>query len=299
MKDSEKRPETAVRESLESLRAKLFLRFGEKGTRRILVGVPIAILALVLLIVCFLLFPIREIEVTGDVTMFNEGEIIEAAELSEGDSLFARSKGRIERELRRNLPLANHVKITKSLSGKVKIEIEFDKVRYYTKIGEYYYAIDESLRVLDLDESRSKYSAYGAVLVKLPETREPVKGERLVFYDTVEETDTEGETVYEVREPKFYDYATTFLSELSDSGFLEQADGVVLEEKFDITLIYAEKYRIKFGDVGDLDAKFRVLFGILDEGSMQYADLVSVDLTTPSKATARADATLDISEFLD
>lgn len=299
MKNKDKKPEEAVRERLEATRTKLFIKYGEKGARRILIGVPVGIALFVILVITMLLLPIRQIEVSGEVTMFNEGEIIRAAGIEEGDSLYLRTSGKIEKTIRKNLPLTEKVRVTKTLFGKVRINVEFSDVDYYCKIGELYYAIDEELRILDSDESKTKYSAYGAVYVKLPETRDPVLGEKLVFYDTVEETDTEGETLYEVREVRYYDFASEFLTALKNSGFLPDSSAVILDERFNITLIYANKFQIKFGDVSDLDVKFLVLFGILDEGSMQYADKVSVDLTTPSKATARADNNLDFSEFTD
>ena len=299
MNNGEKRPEAQVRERLEEFRLKLFVRFGEKGAKRIIFGVPIAFAVILILILTFFLLPVRTITVTGDVSMFNEGEIIEAAELEEGDSLYFRSSGNIKRTIKKNLPLANSIKVTKSISGKVKIDISFDNVEFYTKIGELYYAIDTDLYVKDADKSASKYSSHGAALVVLPEVREPILGEKLVFYDTVEETDTEGEPLYEVREVAFYDYTVEFLKALRESGFLEQTDGVVLDEKFDVSLVYDMKYMVKFGKVKDVDAKFRMFFEILNEGSMQYADKAVIDLRTPSKATARPDPTLDFSDFED
>ena len=299
MKNGEKRSEANVREALESLRTKLFLRFGEKGARRIIIGVPLLTIAFVALIALLLLIPVKQIEVAGEVTMFNEGEIISAASIEEGDSLFLKPSGSIKRSIKKNLPLAERIKVRKGLFGKIRIEVEFADVEFYCKVNDLYYAIDENLRVLDSDESRSKYSAYGAVMVYLPAVREPILGEELVFYDTIEETDTEGETLYKVRDERFYDFASEFLSALKDSGFLPDSNAILLDEKFDVTLIYAKKFEVKFGSMTDLDVKFRILFGILDEGSMQYADAVSVDLTNPSKASARADVTLDLSEYYD
>jgi len=299
MSQNEKRPEQAVREKLESIRARMYLRFGEKGTKRLLWGSLIAALAVVLLIVLIFSLKIKEIEVTGDVTMFNESDVISAAELSIGDSWLLRTSGNIERTVKGNLPLAKKVDVSKSLGGKIKIYVEFDTVEYYCRIGEYYYALDEELRVLDSDKSKSKYSSYGAILLKLPETREPVVGKTLVFYDTIAETDTEKETLYEVRDDGYYSYISSFLKSLADSGYKSDTDGIIFEEKFDVRLIYANKYLVRFGSVKDLEIKFRILFGILDEGSLQYADKVSVDLTTPSKPTARADADLNFTEFTD
>ena len=296
---SEKRPEEIVRERLEGFRDGIISRLGEKGLKRIK-KVLIAVLALCLIYLALLLcLRIRSVEIVGDVTMFNESEIIRAAEINEGDMLLCKSAWGIERRMKKNMPLIKDVNVKKSIGGKVRIDVEFHEVRYYCKIGDTYYAIDEDLRVLDADESRSKYSAFGATFVRIPEVREPHKGEKLVFYDTVEETDTEGETLYEVKEEKVYFYVTEYLSALTESGFREDSDAVMLDEKFNVTLIYAGKFKVIFGDARDLDVKFRALFGILSEGSMQYASRAVVDLSTPSMATARADEGLDLSVYFD
>ena len=293
------RPEDKARQTLEGIRAKMFLRFGERGSR-IIVRICIAAMILAVIAVAAILFiRIKTIEVTGDVTMFNESEIIEAAGIDVGDGLYWKSSGRIKRNIQKNMPIAQNVKVRKNIFGKVTINVELISVDYYMKLGEKYYALDADLLVLDENTNPSKYSAFGAVLVKLPEVRQPVVGEKLVFYDTVEETDTEGETVYEIKEESFYEYTTKFLKNLKESGFHSDANGVILTQKFDITLIYAEKFSICFGNVNDLDEKFRVLYEILAEGSMQYAEKCSIDLTNPSRATARADLTLDFSEFID
>lgn len=288
-----------VRQRLERARAQMLEKHGERRVKLVFRFLPAAILIAILLIVLFLLIPIREIEVTGEVEMFNEGEIIEASECVQGKSLHLRSSARIERNIRKNLPLTESVRVTKGLFGKVKIDIQFADVDFYCRIGEKYYAIDENLRVLDIDESYGKYKAFGAARVHLPEVREPVLGEKLVFYDTVEETDTEGETVYEVKDEKHYAYVSEFLTCLKENGYLEGADGAILTEKFDVRLIYANKFSVRFGDVRDLDLKFRIFYEIMAENSIGYAEKVTVDLTDPSEATARADNSLDFSKYID
>ena len=102
-----------------------------------------------------------------------------------------------------------------------------------------------------------------------------------------------------MRDKSYYAYTVNFLKSLKESGYHSDSNGVILTEKFEITLIYAEKYSINFGDPNDFDIKFRVLYEILAEGSTQYSDKASIDLSDPSKATARTDLTLDFSEFVD
>ena len=301
MKKRESAAAERFRQFTVSARAWLFTRFGEKKARKIIIGAPIA-LGIVLILVLLIAFtPVRSIEVSGDVDIFNEGDIIEAADVGEGDLMILHPSFLIKRSIREKLPLVGDVKITKTPFGKLKIDVRVGEVDFYTKIGDKYYAIDEKLRVLDESTKRSKYSAYGAAYVILPEVREPQIGEALVFYDTVEETDTEGETLYEVKEESFYDYASGFLSTLKENerGFLEQTDGIILDERFDVTLIYGLKYKIKFGSVANLDAKLRVLFGILNEGSVVKMETAVIDLTDPSRATAIEDTSLDLSEFDD
>ncbi len=294
-----KRPEERTREALEGFRAKMYLKYGAKKCKLIARGVVVALCLVILIAAAVMLVRISSIEVTGDVTMFNESEIIAASGIDEGDGLFWTSSSQIKRNIRQNMPIAQNVKVTKSLFGKVTIKVELLSVDYYTKVGDYYYALDADLRVLDKNKASSKYSAYGAVLVVLPEVREPIVNQTIVFYDTVEETDTEGETLYPVRDSAYYNYVTDFLRALKESGYHTQANAVILTEKFDVTLIYAEKFKIRFGDVTNSDVKFRVLYEIFAEGSMQYVDKASIDISNPSVPTARPDITLDFSQYID
>lgn len=295
---AEKRPEDKAREQLEGLRAKMLLRFGERKSRRIVTVAFVALAVAAVLMVAFFLIKIDSIEITGDVTVFNETEVINAADIGIGDRMFSVSAAKIKRNIKANMPIADNIKVRKSLFGKLTINIEMMAVDYYTKIGDHYYALDNDLKVLGKARSAGKFSSFGAVLVKLPETRTPEIGKKLVFYDTVVETDTEKETVYEVREESFYKYTTDFLTALKSSGYHADANGVILTEKFEVTLIYAEKFSIDFGTTNDLDLKFRVLYEILAEGSMQYTDKASIDLSDPSRPTARPDPSLDLSEFV-
>ena len=293
------RPEDKARHALEGARAKMLMRFGEKGSKRIVRTIIASAVVLVLLIVAFFAIRIDSIEVTGDVTMFNEGDIIRASGIREGDGLFWSASWSIRNSVEQNVPMTHNVKVTKSLFGKVTIYIELKPALYYCEYQDSYYAIDEQLRVLDKSSSYKKNTSYGAVKVILPEIREPVVGESIVFYYTVEETDTEGETIYEVESANKYAYVSKFLTTLNESGYRNEANGVIVSEKFDVTLIYQDKYKVRFGDVTSLDIKLRLFYEIIAEGSMQYADKVSIDVSDITAATARPDGTLDFSDFAD
>ena len=159
MKNSEKkRPEEKVREKLEAFRSRLLLRFGEVGVKKITRVFWSVLIAFALLTVLFFCLRINFIEVTGDVTMFNEGDVIVAAGISEGDMLFSKTSGSIERAVLKMLPLASDVNVSKSLFGKVTIEVKFDPVKYFCENDGMYYAINEDLRIMDANKSKSKVS---------------------------------------------------------------------------------------------------------------------------------------------
>ena len=75
----------ATREKLEGIRNSLYAKYGEKGARRVVVLSAVGIVALVALLILIFLYPVREISVSGEVTMFNEGEII--ADIQPGDNI--------------------------------------------------------------------------------------------------------------------------------------------------------------------------------------------------------------------
>ncbi len=298
MKENETKQSQELRKRLEDARLRFVTKHGEKKAKIILYGVPLALLTLLVLLALSLLLPIRSFAVTGDLSMFNESDIITAAELEEGDSLLWNTSGAIIRSIRKNIPLCDEIKVTKTLGGHVSIQVTFQEVAFYARTEHgVSCALDADLRVLDIDDSPAKYAASGAVKLLLPPIRKPVPGQTLVFYDTVEETDTEGETLYEVRKVSFYSYATDFLHAVEGSDLMAAAFGIDLTERFDIRVAYADKYLIRFGDSHDAEVKFRIFAGILVEGTLDYADLVSVDLSDPSRPTARPDLTIDFEPY--
>jgi hypothetical protein len=300
MKKGESAAAAKARELLVGLRAWFFLRFGEEKARKILFIAPIVLAAFLIFIAIALFTPIGSIEVRGDVDMFNEGEIVEASGIGEGDLMILHPFFAVSHSIKENLPLVEKARVYKLPFGKVIIDVEVRELDFYTRIGDKYCAIDENLRVLDISAKRSKYSAGGAAFVMLPETRDPVTGESLIFYDTVEETDTEGELLYEVKEERYYGYVSNFLSAISDNGAIkEHTDGIDLREKFNVTLVYQMKYQVRFGAATALDSKLGVLSSILEDGSVVNMTKAVIDISSPSNATAREEIELDFSEFDD
>ena len=99
----------------------------------IIILVVLAILALIVFLYCSL--RVKTIYVTGN-KILKENEILEKTNLLNYPRLVEVSSSDIENELKKN-KLINNVKVNKSLSGKVVIEISENKILYQDTNGKY------------------------------------------------------------------------------------------------------------------------------------------------------------------
>ena len=76
--------------------------------------------------------------------------------------------------------------------------------------------------------------------------------------------------------------------------YLKQSDDytsltkINLKDKYDITAVYSERFKVEFGSSASFEMKIQMLSAILKDTSWQYAPFGLIDLTNPSAATARA-----------
>ena len=295
-----KRPDEKARESLRQTADKIHSVLDKRKTVRLLACLAGVCILLAALVIVLFSVKVKSIEISGDLSVYNESEIIEASGIGPGDSIFKKTSFGIERAIRRNLPITSEVNVSKKIfDGRITIEIEFTEYEFFIEYGGKFYGVDGELNVLDTRESKSEYFALGGRFLVIDSVQQPNIGQRLIFTKTVEETDTEGVTVHEIEKPDYYDYVTVFLEYLKNSNYYDLTDAVILDSKFNITVIYDSKYKIVFGGYGDLDIKFRVLDEIFYEGTLSRIEKGVIDLTDPSAAVARFDETLDFSEYLE
>ncbi len=297
-KSSESSREQRVRYALESANGKIRSRFGIKKTLKIMLVlfVVCASLASVLLLLSFI--EVKSIEISGAEGVYNESLICESAELYHGMSLFDSSSWGIKNKLKEELPLIEDVKVKKKLSGKMIIEIKLYEFEYFISHGSACYGLDKELKVTDMRMTREEYVNFGARYLSLPEIRFPIFKEKLVFGELFEETDAEGEVIREAKDEKDFEYIYIFLDFLYESGYFEDTNAVMLDRKFDVSIIWGGKYKIIFGDVTDLETKISVLEEIMRHDSLEYAEKAIIDVSSPSKAYARPDPSLDFSEYI-
>lgn len=281
---SKKSAEEKVREKLNKINLKLTDKISSVGLKKIIIiaSVSVALIALIILGMCF--DKIKNIYVEGDLVAYNETRIIEASGIDIGDSIFGKSGFFIKRSIRKNIPMTEKVKIRKNIfTGKVSIEIEFADFDYFIKHGSSYYAVDENLVVMDKRASKSEYFTLGARYIDIPDVCTPEIGKPLIFEDTVP-ADKNDKDVVDVEE---YDYIYNFLKAAKASKSYGKMNVLLLEEKFNISAVYSQKYRVYFGNFSDVELKIKMLDGVYDDGSFDYVEKGIIDLSDPSKVSAR------------
>lgn len=282
---SKKSAEEKVREKLNKMNLKLTDKASAGKLKRTVRIALITIGAIALIILGMYMDKVREISVEGELFAYNETRVIEASGIDIGESIFGKTGFGIKRTIKKNIPMTESVKIRKNIfTGRVRIIIEFEDFDYFIKYGSSYYAIDENLVVMDKRNSKSEYFSLGARYIEIPDVCAPEIGKELIFEDTVP-VDENDKDVVDIEE---FEYIYRFLKMASESESYGEMNVLLLEEKFNISAVYSEKYRVYFGSFGQLDIKLKMLDGVLDEGSLQYAQKGIIDLTDPTKVSARA-----------
>ncbi len=253
------------------------------------------------LLVGFLVLVIRidSIEIEGDVTLFNESEIVEASELSVGGALYSKPGFAIKRSIRKNLPMAEKVSVRKNIfSRRVTIKVEFSDYKFVVQHGDKFYGVDSNLTVTDIRESKLEFIALGARVLTLPQIETPMLGECLIFSSTVDIRDENGRLIQKGDDISKYSYVKELLSFLSSSGYIDRTDAVFLDEKFNIRIIMDGRCLVYIGRCESLKTKFEVIDAIIDEGSTSYGKYVVINVQNPALASAKVENDLDFSEYV-
>ncbi len=287
-----KTPEEKVREKLNSLKEKISRGKEDKRVRRAVIIALACLLLLVTFVVLMLTVKIKNINVTGGLRAYNETRVAQASGIDIGKSLLSKSGFAIKRSIRKNIPLADEIRVRKNIfTGEVNIEITFLPFDYYIQYKDAYYALDENLVVVDVRKSESDFASLGGTLIKIPKTCRPVFGEELVFYDTVPNPDGEMENPVSeeyLTDKEAYDYIYDALASFKASENYPTLTRLDLTEGYEIVAVYDESFKVSIGSVASLDLKLQILSNIIADTSWQHSEFGVIDLTNPSAATARA-----------
>lgn len=213
------------------------------------------LLVLLLAVVGMILFcRIRTIEVTGSVH-YSEDQIRDASGLEYGGSIYQIDKPAIRRRITEQCPYVESVGIRRQLPDCLKITITETPARFYVRIGQECYVIDETLRVLERipDEMEATYRGLGRVI--LPPCDYAVVGEHLTF---------SGDSILQ-------EYITKAISGAMVSTIRARITLFDLRDKYNLYAVSDDLYKLVLGDVSDITVKLNLADKILQDEMFDYA----------------------------
>lgn len=189
-------------------------------------------------------FRVGEIRVVG-ISPYPDEQIISAAGIETGSSLIFFEKNRAIRQLFAECPYLETVRIRRSYPDTLEIIVTQSTPVAVLQSGDAYYVM----------------STTGKILQK---TRQPEKAGLCLVTGVQLESPTVGKTAKfsseETKKPLIL-ALNTFL----ENDILEEIGTVCLEELYDITFTYTDRFTVKIGTTDDLDRKIRYMQTLITE----------------------------------
>ena len=189
-------------------------------------------------------FRVDTITVTG-TSPYSDQEIISATGLEPGSSLIFFEKNRAIRQLFEACPYLETVRIHRKYPDALEIIVTQSQPMAVIESGDAAYVI----------------STGGKILMK---TRQPEKTGLCIVTGAVLEDPVVGKTAKfsseETRKPLIL-ALNTFL----ENDILEEIGAVCVEELYDITFTYTNRFKVKIGTTDDLDRKLRYMQTLINE----------------------------------
>lgn len=229
----------------------------------------------------------------ADGQIYSAGVLLEYAEVKAGDGMLGFDTYVIARELKRDLPLLDKVKVRKRLNGTVSITVTEQTDLYYTRHNQNYYIISAKTReVLCVSSSPDEARRVGAVYLGIPEETRVRVGEALSFINLPYAPDSVPSEQYTYElvtdEPdKEFAYVFEFVDTLMDSPLGERVIGMELGDRFDLWFVMEGRIRVRVGTMDELERKLtlaeRSLQDRVENGGVSDVYPTMVDVSDPTR----------------
>lgn len=238
-----------------------------KRNRKILSAVCIAlgVIAVVLVLSMTVLFNISSIKIAGTGTTYGEKEIIMASGLNVGDNMVRTNFKKVEERIEKNLPYVMDAVITKTLSGKVTINISDTKAAIVIAVEDGCIITDAQGKTLAMQKNLPDNSKL--MILKLKGVVSATPGEVFTFENE--------------EEKKIYDQ---LVSELTTAGMFKDITEMDLTQQSSIKLVYQGRLRLLLGASDNLSEKIRGGIKAIEQENERNPELIAeVNLTIPKK----------------
>ena len=226
-------------------------------------------------------FVIKEIVVEG-ACPYSAEELLAAAGLTQGESLFGNDSDMLAETTLEKLPYLRSCKVDFALPDKVVFSVVAGNAVIYTEVAGEYYALSAALRVLERKSEPSEFIADGIVYASLPPAALSVVGEYIKLSGGADSS-----------------YITDFLDALTSSPLNGRVSRMFLEEKFDMVISVDAKFRVKLGSPESAALKLHAAARVIDECGFGLEEKGVIDVSDPEKPTSVKKNDIDINTRRD
>ena len=233
----------------------------------ILTALILLVLAAVIGTVCYrVFFVVQDVDVSGSEN-YAEADIVDAAGISLGDTLYSFRASDAEGEITFLCPYIKSADVRRHAPTSVSITLEDDVPAYVTNIWGDTVLLSAGLRVLELNPDAVPD---GLITLILPPVDKSVAGRVLVF------TGSRAERY--IRNV----LADAMTSKLAEDGMIEVID---LTDEYEITMEACGLYSLTCGGESDMGLKLKMAYAAITSGQLEEDVHASINLKEVGEAT--------------
>ena len=233
------------REAIERLKdRKRFRRY----LNTVLVALILAVILGVFGYLCLtFFFRIETVVVTGG-SMYAPDALIARSGIETGGSMFTVNASAADAAITMKYPYIKEVRVRRHLPSTIELEMTEDTPYYYLYLGGEYFVLSGELRVLERRRNDVELKKNGLKKIVVPDVTVAVVGRTLSFA---------GDKVSESTQ--------ALLDSIRLSPIYEWTDMINVRDRYNIYIIYNNKFKVVFGKYTDMELKLLLVDGIIRE----------------------------------
>lgn len=209
----------------------------------------IIIAAIFFLVIAFnSLFDIKEVRVEGisAAVPYTADDVRAFLDIKENTNLITYDNRRAERSLLYEFPYLEEIEINKVFPSTLEIIITENKGTMYIEIGEDVFILSSGGRVLEINDDPF-YDGKNRTRLTAPDVKRCVCGEDIVF-----------------EKPDTLAIISSITEQLDKYGLTDKITSLDVTDKFDVRLMYDNRFEIRFGTFEQPENKIKLFSGMMN-----------------------------------
>ena len=192
-------------------------------------------------------FRIETVTVTG-ASMYAPDALIARSGIEIGGSMFTVNASAADAAITMKYPYVKEVRVKRHLPSTIELVMTEDTPYYYLSLGGEYFVLSGELRVLERSQTDVGLQKSGLKKIVIPDVTVAVVGRTLSF-----------------AEERASENSKTVLNSIRLSPIYERVNSINVRDRYNIYVIYDNKFKVVFGKYTDMELKLLLVDGIIRE----------------------------------